>query len=98
MKNFNLCVIYKVKENRRKQFIEEIVKSGVADTIREENGCIRYEYFLSFDDENNVLLFEEWENEECQKIHMTQPHMSILSALKEKYIESVSLIKAEPLK
>ena len=37
-------------------------------------------------DEDTVLLFEEWESKAHQQVHITQPHIADLKAIKEKYI------------
>ena len=33
-----------------------------------------------------ILLVEKWTEPEAQKVHMTQPHMKELSALKGNYV------------
>lgn len=92
MENFTICVIYKAKEKgAREAFVSELSSSGVLDLIRAENGCLKYEYYYSADDECKLVLFEEWQNKECQKIHMTQPHMKTAMEIKAKYIDSATL-------
>lgn len=89
---FEICVIYEAKSPKdRELFISELSKKGIVKQIREEKGCIAYEYFLSIDDERNVVLLEKWESREHQKVHMTQPHMKDAMEIKNKYIEKTSL-------
>ena len=89
---FEILVIYTAKsEGDGKEFIAEMTKSGVLDAIRNENGCLKYEYFSNGKD--TILLYEAWESPEHQKIHMTQPHMSTAMEIKKRYITSVTLKK-----
>lgn len=95
MKTFLLFVTYTAKDGMRENFVNELETSGAADLVRQEEGCLRYDYFYDAKNPNNVLLFEEWESKKHQEIHMTQPHIETIKAIKEKYIESVSLKIAE---
>lgn len=95
MKTFLLFVTYHAKDaEAARNFVNELEASGVANLVRAEDGCIKYDYYFSNKDEKEVLLFEEWECEEKQQIHVTQPHIAQLKAIKEKYILSTEMRKA----
>lgn len=83
---YTIYVIYKTKEGHRDDFISELNSSGVAAAVRAEDGCLRYDYYLSEKDENEILLIEAWETKRHQEIHVTQPHIATLKALKEKHV------------
>ncbi len=85
MKKLLVLVTYHLKDNCAKDFVAELEESGAAELVRKENGCKRYDYFFSVADKNTVLLVEEWESLEKQQIHLTQPHMATVRAIKEKY-------------
>lgn len=87
-KTFLLFVTYKAKEGMREKFVEELEKNGTAALVRAEDGCIRYDYYYSAKDSDTLFLFEEWESEEKQQIHLNQPHIPNILAAKEKYIIS----------
>ena len=91
----NIYVKYTAKEGCRETFLREIVEQGILTAIRNEDGCIMYDYYLSAQDENVVLLLEQWVSEERQRIHMQQPHMKPLMEIKDKYISDVTLGKVE---
>ena len=91
MKSFMLTVTYTAKDGCGKQFVEELESSGVAQAVRQEDGCIRYDYYYSAKDENTVFLFEEWQTEKHQQIHLTQPHIAQLKQIKETYILDTQL-------
>ena len=91
MNTYMLTVTYQAKDGCGKKFVEELEKSGVADAVRAENGCIRYDYYYSAKGEDIVFLFEEWESEQHQQIHLTQPHMVALKQIKEQCILHTTL-------
>ena len=44
-------------------------------------------------DENELLLIERWQSAEHQRVHMQQPHMVRLKAIKEQNVDSTTLGK-----
>lgn len=92
MENFTILVIYKAKyQGAREEFVKELTETGVLSAIREEKGCLNYEYYYSNEDKCKLVLFEKWEAREHQKVHMTQPHMKLAMEIKNKYIEGAEL-------
>lgn len=81
-----LFVKYICKPNCREPFLREIAARGIDTAIRAEEGCICYDYYLSVQDPNVILLVEKWTEPEAQQVHMTQPHMKELSAIKHNYV------------
>lgn len=86
-----LCVTYTTKPGQRDAFIQKVLGSGVLDFIRGEDGCLRYEYYRSLENEDQVLLLEEWAGAQQQKEHLKQPHMEVLRALKTQYVADTDL-------
>ena len=96
MNEFTILVIYKAKnEGDRESFVKELTETGVLNAIRNEDGCMAYDYYYSHDDKNALVLYEKWASTEHQKIHMTQPHMKTAMEIKSKYIDSAQLKKIE---
>ena len=90
-----LHVTYTAKPGCREQFVRKIVPQGFLTAIRNEEGCLAYDYYFSAQDENMVLLIERWESEAHQRVHMQQPHMADLRKIKEKYIETTRLARVQ---
>ncbi len=88
---YNIYVIFKSKDGVREQFIQKIKKEGIVDAVRKEDGCIRYDYYFSEKDPNEILLIEAWESKKHQQIHIEQPHMARLREIKGDYILSTTL-------
>lgn len=78
-------VTYTMRPGKRDHFLAEIVSSGAQEAVRNEAGCIQYDYFLSAADPDKVLLLEKWDDREAQEVHMTQPHMAQIADIKERY-------------
>ena len=90
-----LYVRYTANEGCREKFLREAVEQGVVSAIRAEEGCVRYDYYLSVQDENEILLIEQWESDAHLRVHMQQPHMAQLRELKEKYVADTVIGRAE---
>lgn len=92
---YTIYVVFKSFDGKREAFVERAKAEGIVDEIRKENGCIRYDYYYSEKDPNEILLIEEWESKEHQQIHIEQPHMARLREFKNDYIESTKLSEFE---
>ena len=96
MELFNIYVIYTAKDaDSRTKFLQELHDSGVVAAVRAEDGCLRYDYYTSYQDDVTILLVEQWESEHHQKVHITQPHIATLRQIKEKYIADSRLGKIQ---
>ena len=51
-----LSVNYFAKPGRREEFLRRIVEGGILAAIRAEEGCLRYDYYLSCQNEDESLL------------------------------------------
>ena len=68
----------------------EHIKQNLS-AVRAEDGCLRYDYYFSEADPCELLLIEAWETRRHQEIHIEQPHMARLRALKDDYVVSTTL-------
>ncbi len=76
---------YKGENGNARKFVEEMENSGVAQAIREEEGNLRYDYFIPVNDPDTVLLIDSWRDQESLDAHHASTMMSQLAALREKY-------------
>lgn len=53
-----ILVTYHAKPGRGREFLREIEKHGLRETILKEDGCLRYDYYLASDTDDTVLLVE----------------------------------------
>lgn len=94
---YTIYVKFECLQNKREAFIEKMKETGILDSIRAEDGCIKYDYYLSEKDANEILLVEQWESKKHQQIHMTQPHMAQMQEFKDDYIAKTVLGEIELL-
>ena len=88
---YTIYVKFQCLPQKREAFIQKVKDTGVLAAIRAEDGCIRYDYYLSEKDPNELLLIEQWETKQHQQIHITQPHMEKLREFKGDYITNTAL-------
>ena len=93
MEELKLYVVYHARPGGRELFVRTLVEQGVLTAIRNEPGCLAYDYYFSAQDENELLLIERWASAEHQRIHMQQPHMARLRTIKEQYVDGTQLGK-----
>lgn len=92
---YTIYVKFTCLENKREAFIEKMKNSGILEAIRKEDGCYKYEYYLSDENKNDILLIEQWESKEHQQIHIAQPHMDEMRMFKDDYISNTVLGEIE---
>lgn len=88
---YTIYVKFDCFPQKREAFIQKVKETGILDAIRAEDGCIKYDYYLSEKDPDEILLIEQWESKEHQQIHLTQPHMVLLKSFKDDYITKTVL-------
>ena len=68
-----------------RKFVQEMETSGTVDTIRKEPGNLRYEYWISFDDPETVLLIDFWVGQAAIDAHYVSPMVKAIAGLHDKY-------------
>ncbi len=92
---YTIYVKFDCIDNKREDFIQKVKETGILAAIRAENGCIKYDYYLSESNPNELLLIEQWESAKHQQIHIEQPHMKTLRSFKDDYITNTVLGEIE---
>lgn len=88
---YTIYVVFKCVPGKREEYIERLKAEGIVDAVRKEEGCIRYDYYFSENDPDEILLIEAWESKKHQEIHIEQPHMLRSRELKPNYLLSTQL-------
>jgi quinol monooxygenase YgiN len=68
-----------------RRFAEEMESSGIAQSIRDEDGNECYRYFQPLDDPETILLIDRWRDQASLDVHHASHMMEQLAALREKY-------------
>ena len=88
---YTIYVQFQCHAGKREAFVEAVKQTGVLAAIRAEDGCLRYDYYFSDSDENELLLIEAWESKQHQQVHMEQPHMTRLREINAEHIQKATL-------
>jgi quinol monooxygenase YgiN len=94
---YTIYVKFTCLPGKREAYIQKVKDEGILAAIRGEDGCIKYDYYLSEKDEKEILLIEQWETKQHQQIHLTQPHMAQLRQFKGDYVTDTVLGEIELL-
>ncbi len=76
METIVLHVYYTCKPGRAAAFVQ---------AVRAEDGCLLYDYHLSCEAPDTVVLIEQWRDAAALEKHLAQPHMEDLRRLKGEY-------------
>ncbi len=80
-------VHYYLKDGKRNDFYNAIIRQGIADAARAEDGNEKYDYYFSPENENELVLLEIWQSAEAVQFHMETPHYRALAELKKEYVK-----------
>lgn len=78
-----------------KDFVKEMISSGIVDKIRKIEGNLRYEYFYPIEDDNTILLIDKWKNQEALDYHHQSEIMEEIIKLRKKYDLSMKVERYE---
>ena len=78
-------IYYYGKNGNAKKFAQEMMMTGVVDSIRKEEGNLKYEYYFSMEDEETLLLIDSWKDQNAIDQHHASPMMEQIIKLREKY-------------
>ncbi len=76
---------YKGAPGAAEAFAKEMIASGTVADIQAEEGNLRYEYYLSLEDPDMLLLIDSWTGQEAIDQHHASPMMAVIAQLREKY-------------
>jgi hypothetical protein len=65
---------FPVDGTKREAIIEATNAVRVATLA--EDGCFEYRFSFACDDDNTVLIFEEWRDQEALTAHFATPHLA----------------------
>ena len=90
-----LNVTYRCRPDMRGEFLEAIMAEGIDAACRKEDGNIKYDYYYSADDSDELLLVEKWRDKEALDAHGKQPHFIRLGEIKTEYVSETLIDRFE---
>ena len=88
-----LNVTYKCKAGMREEFLEAIVSEGIDVACRAEAGNIKYDYYMSTDHDDEMLLVEKWCDADAVTSHGQEAHFKRLGEIKNEFVEETIIEK-----
>lgn len=88
-----LNVTYRCKPDMREEFLETIMAEGIDVASRAEAGNIKYDYYRSAKDENEILLLEKWRDADAVAEHQGEAHFKRLGEIKNEFVEETVIEK-----
>ena len=88
-----LNVTYKCKTAKRDEYLEAIRRERIDKASRAEAGNLKYDYYISTEDTDEVLLIEKWKDAEAIEFHKNQEHFAKLGELKAEFVEETIIDK-----
>lgn len=84
-------VTFKCRPEQREVFLEKLKAEGIIAACREEAGNLSYDYYLTADDPDELLLIEKWKDMDALMAHAKQTHMARMDALKAEYVTDMKI-------
>lgn len=88
-----LNVTYKCKKGMREKFYGAIVAERIDAACRAEDGNSKYDYYMSNQDADEMLLVEHWRDADALAAHQGQAHFKRLGEIKNEFVEETIIEK-----
>lgn len=92
-KTIVLNVEYTMKPGGSAAFVQELTDAGILQSIRNRSGCLKYDYYRGFDDNEKLLLVEWWADENSLRDHQSSDYFAQLKVIKEQHCIASSVEK-----
>jgi quinol monooxygenase YgiN len=95
--NLIINIYYKGQNGGVKEFVKEMISSGLVERIRKEEGNLGYNYYLPVEDNETVLLIDKWKEQKYLDLHHKSEMMEEIAKLRIKYKLSMKVEKYREL-
>ena len=95
MENVILHVTYTCLPGKAEEFVAVLKESCLQATVKAEDGCLQYDYHISCEQKDTVVLIERWRDAAALAAHAAQPHMAQIAAMKEGRVTETKLNRYE---
>lgn len=86
MDSIVLHVTYHCHPGAAQEFVRALKESGLQDAVRREDGCLQYDYHLSCEEADAVVLLEHWRDAQALAVHGGTDTMARIKAVKERFV------------
>ena len=95
MEHIILHCTYTCRPGMAQAFVRALKDSGAQAAVRAEDGCLQYDYHISCEAPDTVVLLEKWRDAAALEAHQKQPHMDTVRALRAQYAPDMKLERFE---
>ena len=88
-------VTYHCLPGKAEPFVRLLKSRGLQARVRAEDGCLQYDYHLSCEAPDTVVLLEKWRDAAALDVHSRQPHMVEIAACKEGLVARTEIERYE---
>ena len=88
-------VTYHCLPGKAEPFVRLLKSRGLQARVRAEDGCLQYDYHLSCEAPDTVVLLEKWRDAAALDVHSRQPHMAEIAACKEGLVTRTEIERYE---
>jgi quinol monooxygenase YgiN len=82
---------FKSLVGKREQVIE--FARPCVEATRKEKGCVRYELFVSSEDDVTLQFIEEWTDLDSLRAHLKSPHLAAFKEKRKDIVEEGGILK-----
>lgn len=86
---------FKAKSDQKER-LEALLQSVIEPTLQEE-GCLKYELYISENDSNRYFFLEEWRSREDLDIHIASDYIQSLFGNIQSLIESSDIVEIKKI-
>lgn len=95
MDSIVLHVTYYCLPGQAQPFVRALKEGGLQAAVREEDGCLQYDYHLSCEEDDAVVLLERWRDAQALAVHGSTDTMARIKAVKERFVERTDVLRFE---
>lgn len=84
-------VYYDIPNGKREEFMAAVRDAGILAKVYAEGGCRKYDFYPSWEKENELLLVEKYDDEAALNYHVAQDHFKAIQEIEKKYISGIDV-------
>lgn len=89
--------ILQIKNNKREEYLNEIISHSLIDKFRTHPGNVFYQIGMSYTDPNALIICDGWDNIENFRKHDSSSDVDIWRSIYKKYVINCSSYLTETL-
>ena len=93
MDHILLHVTYTCKPGTAETFVRTIKERGIQQQVRDEDGCLQYDYHISCEKPDTVVLLEQWRDKAALQAHTAGDPFKAVGATKAEYVLHADILR-----